>query len=114
MMNFKDLVQEAKGEFPENFDNLILQSARNCPRNFFFRHVLNLVPQGVPEMGMKAIFGIALHKGVERLWHGDSGFTAEEDQEEVAGGERQTDGDDHHRDQAGLAVAERPPQGPLR
>ena len=72
MMNFKDLVQEAGGEFPENFDNLILQSARNCPRNFFFRHVLNLVPQGVPEMGMKAIFGIALHKGVERLWHGDS------------------------------------------
>ena len=67
-MNFKDL----GGEFPENFDNLILQSARNCPRSFFFRHILHLVPRGVPEMGMKAIFGIALHKGVERLWLGDS------------------------------------------
>lgn len=48
---------------PQYFDNTCLQCLQRCPRSYYYRHVLHLVP--LLENRTALTFGQAIHKGLE-------------------------------------------------
>lgn len=47
------------------YDNTELSAYRRCPRRYFYRHILNLVPGGTsPELA----FGLAWHAAMDEVW----------------------------------------------
>lgn len=65
-------IKVLKGELMNLNDNTMLSTFRDCPRKYFYRFILHLT-SSEREMGIGALFGIAIHTALEVFYSSNEG-----------------------------------------